>query len=46
MILNYVVPIALQQAVTSVNFILESFKKVLINTSEEDPKKEGENSNE
>ena len=32
--------------VKSVQFILDSFKKVLINTAEEEPKKEGESSNE
>ena len=44
-VIDYPIP-ANDDGVKSVQFILDSFKKVLINTSVEEPKKEGENSNE
>jgi len=44
-IIDYPIP-ANDDGVKSVQFILDSCKKVLIITSDEDPKKEGESSNE
>ena len=44
-VIDYPIP-ANDDGVKSVQFILDSFKKVLINTAEEEPKKDGEKSNE
>jgi len=44
-VIDYPIP-ANDDGVKSVQFILDSFKKVLINSSEEEPKNEGDNSNE